>query len=69
MMSTPQRVACTRGFDRCEYDIGDVGGICEKAGRNDSWVGSGTLPLVGTSLGSQTLAVIGGKIGLKAIFN
>ena len=68
-MSTLQRVAHIRGFDRCGCNIGDVRSICERAGCSGSWVRSGTLPLVETSLGSQTLAVIGEKIGFKAISN
>ena len=68
-MSTPQRVARSRGFGRRGCDLGDVGGICERAGRSGSWVGSRTLPLVGAKLGSQILAVFGGKMGFQALSN
>ena len=68
-MSTPQRVARSRGFDRRGCDLGDVGGICERAGRSGSWVGSRTLPLVGTKLGSQILAVVGGRMRFQALSN
>lgn len=68
-MSTSQRIARTIGFDRCGYKIDNVVDISERARCSGSWLGSGTLPLVETRLGSQTLVVIGEKIGFKAIFN
>lgn len=68
-MFTLQKVARTKGFDRCRSDIGDIGGICEKVGRSGSWVEFESLLLVETSLGFQILAVIRKKIGFKAISN
>lgn len=66
---TLQRVAYTRSFNRCKYDIEDVGGICERARHNGSLVRSGTLLLVKTRLGFQTRRVIEEKIGFKTISN
>ena len=68
-MSTPQRVARSRGFGRQKCDLGDVGGICERAGRSSSWVGSRNLPLIGAKLGSQILVVVGGRMEFQALSN
>ena len=62
-------MARNKGFGRRGYDLGDVGGICEQAGRSGSWVESRTLPLLGTNLGSQILAVVGGRMGFQALSN
>ena len=45
-------MANSRSFDRWKYDLKDVEGICEQAGRSGSLMGSKTLPLVGVKLGS-----------------
>ena len=64
---TPHQVACSRGFDRQKWDIEDVRDICERAGR--SWVGFGTLPLIGARLGFQTLEVVRGRMGFQTLSN
>lgn len=68
-MLMPQREACSRDFNRCRFDVGDVKSICEKVKRNDSKKRSRTLPLFETSLRFQTLAIIGDKIEFHEIFN
>ena len=68
-ISTPQSMACSRGFSRQVCDLGDVRGICEQAGHSGSWVGSKTLWLVGAKLGSQILAVVGGRMGFQVFSN
>lgn len=54
----PQRVARSGDFGKQEYDIRDVRDICERAGRNESWVEFRSLPLIAVSLGFQTLVVV-----------
>lgn len=43
--------------------------IYERARYSGSLVGSKTLPLLGTKLGSQTLTVVKEKMNLKVIYN
>ena len=66
-MSTPQQVACIRGFGRQWCNIGDVRDIGERAGHG--WVGSQTLPLAKARLGSQILAVARKRIRFQALSN
>ena len=68
-MSTAQRVACSKGFGRQGYDLGDVRSICEQAECTDSWVGSRPIPLVGAKLDFQIPAVVRGKMGFQALSN
>lgn len=44
-------MACSTGFDKEKYDIGDVKGICKRV--EYSLVRSETLPFVGAGLSSQ----------------
>lgn len=60
-------MAHSKGFDREKYDIGDVRGICKKAGH--SWVGFGTLSLVRARLSSQTLAVVEERMRFQVLYN
>ena len=62
-------MACSRGFGRQGYDLGDVRGICKQARRSGSSVRSKTLPLVGAKLGYQILAVVRGRMGFQALSN
>ena len=43
--------------------------ICKKAGRSNSWMKFGILPLVGAKLSFQTLKVIGKQIRFLAFSN